>query len=64
MTAISIPPPTQPISDDELITEPWYRVMLEIQRLRQDFDASARFTRGLGVMDSKGSVTAAFVGST
>jgi hypothetical protein len=62
--ALSLPPPTQRLTDKEMITEPWYRVMAEISRLRTEFDALTRLTRGMGALDVSGGATATFVGST
>jgi hypothetical protein len=63
--ALSLPPPTQRLTDKEMITEPWYRVMAEISRLRAELDALSRLSRGAGALDViGGGATATFVGST
>lgn len=62
--ALSLPPPTQPLTQEDIITEPWYRVMTEISRLRTDLDNLLRFTQGMGVLDASISATVTFVGST
>lgn len=64
MTALSIPPPTQPLTNDNKVTEPWYTVFVEIQRLRSDFDNLSRLLEGLGAVDVSATGTALFVGST
>ena len=65
MAAISIPPPTQPLTNEDIVTEPWYRVLTEISRLRTDLDNLRRLSEGMGAFDvSAGFGTVTFVGST
>lgn len=64
MPTISIPPPNQPLTRENKITEPWYPVLVEVQRLRMDLDALSRFTQGMGVMDVAITSATSFVGST
>jgi hypothetical protein len=66
MSAISIPPPTQPLTspDTGAVTEPWYRVLNEISRLRTELDALYRLTEGMGAADAYLTGTATVVGST
>ena len=64
--ALSLPPPTQPLTLPETgtVTEPWYRVLTEISRIRSELDALKRLTRGMGAVDMAATGTATFVGST
>ncbi len=64
--ALSLPPPTQPLTVPQTgtVTEPWYRILTEISRLRSELDGIKRLSQGLGVMDSALGGTATFVGST
>jgi hypothetical protein len=64
MTAISLPPPTQPLTNKEFVTEPWYRVLTEIGRLRTELDDLRRLTAGMGAVDVAATGIAIFVGST
>ena len=63
MSAISIPPPTQQFTQDEFITDPWYRVMTEISRLRTDLDNLTRLTKGMGALDVSVSAAVTFIGT-
>jgi hypothetical protein len=64
--ALSLPPPTQPLTDAATgtVTEPWYRILAEISRIRTDLDALSRLTAGMGATDITVTGTAIFVGST
>jgi len=73
--ALSLPPPTQPLvsckslegkdSGTGTVTEPWYRILTEISRIRSELDDLRRLTKGMGAMDVIGvTATATFVGST
>jgi hypothetical protein len=65
--ALSLPPPTQPLTQPETgtVTEPWYRILNEISRIRSELDALKRLTQGMGAMDSTFvTTTITFVGST
>lgn len=66
MAALSAPPPTQPVTEAKSgqVTEPWYRFLIEISRLRTDLDALSRLTKNMGAVDISWSGTATFVGST
>jgi hypothetical protein len=63
---LSLPPPTQPLTNSQtgVVTEPWYRILAEISRLRSELDALRRLSRNDGAMDSVGvTATVTFVGS-
>jgi hypothetical protein len=68
--ALSLPPPTQPITNPQsgMVTEPWYRILAEISRIRSELDYLNSLTVGLGAGDvtarATATVTATFVGST
>jgi hypothetical protein len=65
--APALPPPTQPLTnkDTGTVTEPWYRILSEISRIRSDLDALKRLTQGMGAMDASFvGATITFVGST
>jgi hypothetical protein len=66
MAALSLPPPTQPLTEPQsgTVTEPWYRILTEISRMRSELDGLQRINRGVGVIDMTGTGTAIFVGST
>lgn len=63
MAALSLPPPTQPLTENDLVTEPWYRILSEVSRLRSELDALKRLTRNDGALDVSITGTATFVGS-
>jgi hypothetical protein len=65
--ALALPPPTQPLTDKNTgtVTEPWYRILSEISRIRSELDALKRLTQGMGAMDTPFvSAVVTFVGST
>jgi hypothetical protein len=65
--ALALPPPTQPLTDKDTgtVTEPWYRILSEISRIRFELDALKRLTRNDGAMDAPfTSAVVLFVGST
>lgn len=66
MAALSLPPPTQPLTypNTGAVTEPWYRILTEISRLRSELDALKRLTKGMGAHDVAVTATVSFVGST
>jgi hypothetical protein len=63
MAGLSIPPPTQPLTNENKVTEPWYPIFVEIQTLRSEMDALRRLLRNDGAVDMALTGTATFVGS-
>lgn len=63
MAALTLPPPTQPLTIDDKVTEPWLAAFVEIQRLRSELDALKRLLRNDGALDVSGTGAATFVGS-